>query len=105
MLSYFVVQRTREIGVRLALGARRAQIIGQIVRQGLLLAGIGLACGLAAAIGAGKWLSASLINVSPTDGATFAAVAIVLLVAAAAASLIPARRASSVDPLKALRTE
>ena len=105
VLSYLVVQRTREIGVRLALGARRVQIIGQIVRQGLVLAGIGLAFGLAAAVGAGRWLSASLVDVSSTDGVTFAVVAVVLVVAALAASLIPARRASAVDPLSALRTE
>ena len=105
VLSYLVAQRTREIGVRLALGARRRQIIGQIVRQGLVVAGIGLMCGLAAAIAAGKWLSASLIGVSPTDALTFASVAVVLLAAAVAASLLPARRASGIDPLKALRTE
>jgi putative ABC transport system permease protein len=105
VLAYIVSQRTREIGVRLALGARRTDIVRQVVRSGLGLAVMGLVVGLGAAIGAMRWLTALLYQVSPTDGATFTWVAAGLLVTALVASLLPARRASRVDPLVALRSD
>jgi putative ABC transport system permease protein len=105
VLAYVVSQRTREIGVRLALGASRADIVRQIVRAGLVLAVIGLVVGLGASILATDWIATLLYEVSPTDTATFVAVAIGLMAIAVLASLLPARKASKVDPLIALRTE
>jgi putative ABC transport system permease protein len=105
VLAYVVSQRTREIGVRVALGARRGDIVRQIVSQGAILTAAGLVIGLLGAIALGSVVRTLLYEVSPRDLATFAGSAIVLAVVATAASLIPARRASSVDPLVALRTE
>ncbi|HKW00476.1 MAG TPA: ABC transporter permease [Vicinamibacterales bacterium] len=105
VLSYIVTQRTREIGVRLALGASRGEIVRQIVGQALALAAIGLAVGLAGAVALTRVLRTMLFEVSPTDIGTFATVAVVLGVIAVAAGLIPAKRASRVDPLVALRSE
>ena len=104
-LSYIVSQRTREIGVRLALGAERGEIVRQVVGQALMLAAIGLAVGLASAVALTRLLRTMLFEVSPTDVTTFSAVAIVLGIVAVAAGLVPARRASNVDPLVALRSE
>ena len=103
--AYLVSQRTREIGVRLALGARRADIVRQIVRAGLLLACIGLVVGLGASVLATDWIESLLYQVSPTDTPTFIAVGIGLLIVALVASLVPARRAAKVDPLVALRVD
>ena len=105
VLAYLVSQRTREIGVRLALGARRADIVRQIVRAGLLLACIGLVVGLGASVLATDWIESLLYQVSPTDTPTFIAVGIGLLIVALVASLVPARRAAKVDPLVALRVD
>jgi putative ABC transport system permease protein len=105
VLSYIVSQRTREIGVRLALGAERGEIVRHIVRQAMVLAATGLAIGLAGALALTSLLRTMLFEVSPTDVATFGTVAIVLTVVALAAGLVPARRASRVDPLVALRSE
>ncbi len=105
VLAYIVSQRTREIGVRLALGARRTDIVRQVVRSGLILAIVGLVVGLGTAIGAVRWIATLLYQVSPTDGTTFVWVAAGLLVTALLASLLPARRASRVDPLVALRSD
>jgi putative ABC transport system permease protein len=105
VLAYLVSQRTREIGVRLALGANRADIVRQIVRAGLVLAVVGLVVGLGASVLAMDWVSTLLYEVSPTDTATFVAVGIGLMVTALLASLLPARRASRVDPLVALRVD
>jgi putative ABC transport system permease protein len=105
VLSYIVSQRTREIGVRLALGAERGEIVRHIVRQAMILAATGLAIGLAGALALTSLLRTMLFEVSPTDVATFGTVAIVLTVVALAAGLVPARRASRVDPLVALRSE
>ena len=105
VLAYIVSQRTREIGVRLALGARRTDIVRQVVRSGLALAVVGLVVGLGAAVGAVQWITTLLYQVSPTDGGTFIWVAAGLLVTALLASLLPARRASRVDPLVALRSD
>jgi ABC-type antimicrobial peptide transport system permease subunit len=105
VLAYLVSQRTREIGVRLALGARRAAIVQQIVRAGLTLALAGLVIGLGISLAAAGWMATLLYEVSPTDAATLAGVAGVLLLIAFVASLLPARRAARVDPLVALRAD
>ena len=105
VLSYIVSQRTREIGVRLALGASRLDIVRQIVLQGFAVVVIGLALGLAGAAGVARLLRTVLIGVSPADAATFAGVAALLAIVGGVASFIPARRASAADPLRALRMD
>jgi putative ABC transport system permease protein len=105
VLSYSVSQRRQEIGVRVALGANRGHLLKLVVGQGLLLAGIGVAVGLALA-SVGTPLARSLLyNVSPFDPFTFIAVSTFLVSVAFLASFIPARRATRVDPLIALRGE
>ncbi len=105
MLSYTVAQRRREIGIRLALGAQHGQLRRRFVRYGLLLAGIGAALGLAAATALTQLLSSLLFEVSPLDPLTYAAAVLLLTMAAALASYVPARRASAVPPLEALTAE
>ncbi|HSY31079.1 MAG TPA: ABC transporter permease [Verrucomicrobiae bacterium] len=105
VLSYLVAQRTRDIGVRMALGASQAQIVWDVLGFGVRLAAIGLAVGLAAALAATRLLSSLLYGVGPTDAVTFAVVSFILLVVALIASYLPARRATRVDPLVALRYE
>ena len=105
VLSYMVAQRTRDIGIRMALGASQTQIVWDILRFGVRLAGVGLAIGLAAALASTRLLSSLLYGVRPTDAITFASVSLILLVVALLASYLPARRATSVDPLVALRYE
>jgi putative ABC transport system permease protein len=105
VLSYSVTRRTPEIGVRMALGARRATVVIDIVRTALLLAGVGIVLGTAAAFVATRLLSAELFSVGRADPATFAATAAVVIVMALVASWLPAQRAASVDPLLALRAE
>jgi putative ABC transport system permease protein len=105
VLSYGVSQRRREIGIRMALGARASDMIGLIVREGLRLAAVGLALGLAGAFGLTRFLTTQLFGVTPTDPATFAGVAALLAFVAVAATAVPARRAAAVDPLVTLRSE
>jgi len=105
VVSYGVSERTREIGIRMALGAERGEVLRLIVRRGLLLTLVGIGAGAAAALGLTRVIGRFLYGVTPTDPATFAAVAILLAVVAVAASYIPARRAAGVDPMKALRYE
>jgi predicted permease len=105
VLSTVVRQRTSEIGVRMALGAERGDILQLIVLQGLRLSTIGIAVGLVAAIVLGRVISAMLVGVKPTDPATFAGVTFVFLAISTLASWIPARRASILDPTKALREQ
>jgi putative ABC transport system permease protein len=105
VLSQTVQQRTAEIGIRMALGAQQTQVLGQVLREGLLLAGMGLGIGAMVALGASKLLTKLLYGVTPTDLVTYAAVVIVLGSVAALACLAPAFRASRVDPLIALRYE
>ena len=105
VLSYSVSQRAREIGVRVALGATRGQVARLVVRQGLTLALLGIVIGLAAAAVLTRYMSALLFEVTPGDPLAYAAGAAILLVVALVATWIPARRATSVDPLIALRAE
>jgi putative ABC transport system permease protein len=105
VVSYVVSQRTREIGVRMALGAGRRDIARMVLRDGLGLTLLGLAVGLAAALAATRLMLALLYGVSPTDPWTFAVVPVLLAGAALLASWLPARRAAAVEPLEAVRTE
>jgi putative ABC transport system permease protein len=105
VLSYTVTQRTRELGIRLALGAAPGAVRRMVVRQGLGLVVAGLVAGLAGSLALLRVMSSLLYGVAPTDPATFAAVAAVLVTVATAASYLPARRATRVDPMIALRAE
>jgi putative ABC transport system permease protein len=105
VLMHAVAQRTREIGIRLALGARQGEVVGMVVRQAAVLALAGLLIGLALALVASGTLRTVLFGVQPTDIATYAAVAIGLFTIALSASYLPARRASRIDPITALRYE
>jgi predicted permease len=105
VLAYDVSQRTREIGVRSAIGASRAQIASLILRQGLWKAGIGVALGLIGAALLTRSMTSLLFNVQPTDPSAYAAVSLVLIAVALLASYLPARHASRIDPLAALRDE
>lgn len=105
IISYSVNRRTREIGIRVALGARKSQVLGMIVREGLRLTSAGVAIGLLLAAGATRFLSKFLFNVSPLDALTFASMSALFVVVAVLASLLPARRAAATNPMTALRTE
>jgi macrolide transport system ATP-binding/permease protein len=105
VMAYAVHRRTREIGIRLALGAGQRDVLRLVVGHGMLLTLLGIAAGLAAAFGLTRLMRTMLYGVSPTDALTFAAIASVLLLVALLACWIPARRASKVDPLVALRHE
>jgi len=105
VLAYDVSQRTREIGVRSAIGASRGQIVGLILRQGLWKGGVGVVLGLVGAALLSTYMTTLLFNVQPTDPAVYAAVSFVLIAVALLASYLPARRASRIDPLIALREE
>ena len=105
VISYAVTQRTREIGIRMALGAHAGELQRMFVRYGLILAVVGVAIGAAAAVGLSRLMKSLLFEVSPLDPVTYAAVAVVLVTSAALASYLPARRAAAVDPLDALRAE
>jgi putative ABC transport system permease protein len=107
VLSYFVNQRTREMGIRLALGAQRGHVFAFVAKLGLTLTGTGLAIGVALALGLNRFMAEHfwLYHVKPTDPATYAAVGIVLLCIALLACYIPAQRATNVDPMTILRHE
>ncbi len=105
VISYGVSQRTQEIGVRMALGAPASQVSNMIVKQGAIVAGIGLVAGFVAALGLTRLMEALLFEVRPTDPPTFGLVVALLMVVSLLASWIPARRAARVDPMVALRAE
>jgi predicted permease len=105
VIAYSVSQRTREIGIRMALGAQRKALVGMFVRQGLWLTGVGIFCGLVTAFGVMRLMSSLLFNVSPVDPVTYAAVTLGVVVTAFLACYLPSRRAATVDPVDALRAE
>jgi len=105
LISYTVTQRTREIGIRVALGAAPRQVLVPVMKEGLMLALAGIGLGLVGAVAATRALTAFLFGVGASDPLTFAGVALLLLGVAAAASYIPSRRALRVDPVVALRAE
>jgi predicted permease len=105
LIAYIVNWRTREIGIRLALGASRRGILGLVFRQSILLSALGSALGLCAAIAAARLLRSFLFEVNPLDPLTFCAVPLLMLMLALVAAWVPARRAASIDPMRALRSE
>jgi ABC-type lipoprotein release transport system permease subunit len=105
VLSYVVTQRTPELGIRLALGAKRAELVRLVLLDGMRPAVVGMAFGLAAGLAAARLVKAMLFGVQPTDASIFVAVPLVLLGVAALACLLPAWRASMLDPIRALRLE
>jgi len=105
VIAYSVTQRTREIGIRIAVGAQQGELVGMFVRQGLLLAGAGVVCGILVAGGAMRLLSSVLFHVKPVDPLTYALVCVGLVATCALASYIPSRAATTVDPVEALRAE
>jgi predicted permease len=105
VISYSVSQRRREVGIRLALGAQQRELRTMFVRSGLMLAGLGVAIGLAAAVGLMRLMKSLLFGISPLDPLTYIAVAVVLVASAVLASYVPARRTAAVDPVEALKAE
>ncbi len=105
VISYAVTQRTREIGIRVALGAGSGEVVRMFVAHGLALAGVGVLMGLAAAFAATRVMTSLLFEVSPVDPLTYGAVALALAAATILASYVPAVRATSIDPAQALRAE
>jgi putative ABC transport system permease protein len=105
VLSYSVTQRTQEIGIRMALGAQRRDIYSSVLGRGVLLVGLGLAIGVMGALGLTRFLQAMLYGVTPRDPVTLLLAIVFFTAVAALACWIPARRASQVDPLVALRHE
>jgi predicted permease len=105
VISYSVSQRTREIGIRLALGAPLTDVTRLFIRNGLLLSAMGCVCGIAAALVLTRLMKSLLFSVSPSDPLTYVVMSIVLITAAALASYLPARKATKVDPVEALKAE
>ena len=105
VISYLVGQRTQEIGIRMALGAKRADVLRLVLGTGMKMAALGLLIGLVAALGLTRLMAGLLFGVNATDPLTFSAVALLLAIVALAACYIPARRAMRVDPMVALRYE
>ncbi len=105
LVSYSVSQRTREIGVRLALGAQRSNVLGLVLREGLLVVAFGLLLGLVGALSATRIMRSLLYSTSATDALSFVVTSVTLIVVALLACYVPARRATKVDPMVALRYE
>jgi putative ABC transport system permease protein len=105
VLSYSISQRTREIGLRMALGAEGRDVLGLVLKEALMPVGIGLSAGLLASLGVSQILSNQLFHVSPTDGVTLSFVIVLLFAVALIASYLPVHRAVTVDPMQVLRYE
>jgi putative ABC transport system permease protein len=105
VLAFLVGQRTKEIGVRLAIGASPSTVVWLFVREGMVLTMVGLSAGFAGALAAGRWIATLLFGVTPADPSTFLAVGCALTLAAVLATYVPARRAARVDPSDALRSD
>lgn len=105
VLAYLVVQRTQEIGIRMALGAQRGQVLALVLRRGLILTIVGIALGLIGAAAGTRLLDRMLFGITPLDPKTFLAVAVIFGLVTTLASYLPARRATRLDPLVALRSE
>src|SRR5205807_1325201 len=103
VMSYMVAQRTSEIGIRMALGARPKEVLGMVLRQGLILALAGIATGLAGAFALARFTRGLLFQISPADPVTFGAVGLILIAVTLVAGLGPSWRASRIDPILALR--
>ena len=103
LMSYNVSRRTREIGIRMAMGAQRKEVLGLVLRESMLLVIAGIAIGIAAALGAGRFVASQLFGLEPTDPTTMMAAIVVMLAVSAAAGYLPARRAARVDPMVALQ--
>ena len=105
VMAYAVSRRTREIGIRMAIGATQRQVLASVARSAAILIGTGLVLGLGMALGAGRLLGQILYGVKPSDPLTFAIVFAIMLGVGAAATFLPARRATRIDPMQALRLE
>jgi len=105
IMAFAATQRTREIGIRMALGASRREILQMVLRESLLLVAVGIAMGIFMALGASRSISTLLFGLQPTDPLTIAAATLLMIAAAGLAGYLPARRASYVDPMVALRYE
>jgi ABC-type antimicrobial peptide transport system permease subunit len=105
VLTYMVAERRREIGIRMSLGADRSRVLAQIMRQGLVLTGVGVFAGLAGAMGLNRWIASLLFGVQPTDATTLVAVSETIVLVAAIACGLPAGRASRLDPNVVLRDD
>ena len=103
VIAYSVAQRRREIGIRMALGARRVQVLGLVLRQSLLLTAIGILTGIAGAAMVARYLESMLFGLTPLDPATWIGVSVPFAIVAAVAAYVPARRATAIDPVRALR--